>query len=440
MSILEGREARAPVRRGADARTQDFSRRFGDALRAADAAGAEDVVRRAHAAGLPATTVQSRVMAPAMHRIGDLWAAEAITVADEHLATAICQRVLTSLYVSLQHRPGPVRRRILLAAVQGEHHAMGLRMVADVLEGAGHDVLHLGCDVAAAPLVAAVVDHEPDLVCLAATLRTGGSRLEEALHRIQQVRPELPVLLGGQGVPRRLRDAGWPFVEHSDELLDAVDVLFAAPPQMPAASNPLEVGLQEEAGSLDVQGIGTTEDRLVRLVSEAGDVARQQAQHARVLYDSAFRDAVTELPNRRAFDERLAKAPAPRSVLLMIDLDGFKAVNDTYGHAEGDLVLRRVGDLLRQGLRLDDFAARFGGDEFAVLLCGVNADEAASVAERLRVTAEVTLAEHCVTMSIGAAAADAPDAAARADRALYLAKQAGRNRVTFDGPRTEAGT
>jgi diguanylate cyclase (GGDEF)-like protein len=429
---IDQREPRAPERRTADARATDLCRRFGDALRAADTAGAEAVVRNALAAGLPPATVQSRVMAPAMHRIGDLWSAGAITVADEHVATAICQRVLTSLYVSLQHRPAPVRRKILLAAVQGDHHGMGLRMVGDVLEGAGHDVHHLGCDVGAEPLVAALTRHDPDLICLGVTLPLGGRHLEEALHRIQQVRPDLPVLLGGQGIPRRLKDAGWPFVAQTDHLLDALDLLFAAPPQMPVASAPLALGLPGVAGSLDAQGVGTAEDRLGQLVSEAADVAREQARRARSLYDSAFRDAVTDLPNRRAFDERLATDVPAGSVMLMIELDGFKAVNDTYGHAEGDLVLRRVGEVMRDCLRLSDFAARYAGDEFAVLLCGVNEAEAALVAERLRVAAELTLATHGVTLSIGAAATDRADALARADRARYLAKRTGRNRIVFD--------
>ncbi len=145
-----------------------------------------------------------------MYRIGELWSQSRITVADEHLATAVCQRVLASLYASLHVERVGAGTRVLLACVEGQHHAMGLRMVADVLEGAGHAVVCLGGDVPTAALLSAVDRHEPDVVGLSITMPSGAGKLEEAIYRLQNRRPDLPMLLGGQAVPQRLWEAGGP--------------------------------------------------------------------------------------------------------------------------------------------------------------------------------------------------------------------------------------
>ena len=156
-------------------------------------------------------------------------------------------------------------------------------------------------------------------------------------------------------------------------------------------------------------------------------------------------DPLTRLPNRRALDEFLAREVAravrharPLSVLL-VDLDRFKAVNDTHGHPCGDAVLREVGAVLRAHARTEDLAARYGGEEFAVVL--VEADHAAALSAGERVRAAVaglalryeghTLA---LSVSVGVATvgpgAEAPaDLLHLADGRLYAAKRAGRNRV-----------
>lgn len=161
-------------------------------------------------------------------------------------------------------------------------------------------------------------------------------------------------------------------------------------------------------------------------------------------------DPLTGLANRRAFDRswkvELARAKRfglPLS-LLMIDIDHFKGINDSYGHAVGDKVLIRVGQLICNGLRLSDVAARYGGEEFAVIAPHTAPNMAAIVADRVRAAVErdacQALGQHGsernVTVSIGIAGSD--DLALstegmfeHADTALYEAKRAGRNRVAI---------
>lgn len=152
-------------------------------------------------------------------------------------------------------------------------------------------------------------------------------------------------------------------------------------------------------------------------------------------------DALTGLANRRHFDEVLRDALA-RALLvdrplavLMLDVDHFKAYNDTHGHLAGDDILRQIGAELRGSIRNDTLAARYGGEEFA-LIAPARTREANDLGERLRKRIEAQVG---VTASIGVACfdvrRDADEAAliARADQALYHAKRAGRNRVHVDG-------
>jgi diguanylate cyclase (GGDEF)-like protein len=163
----------------------------------------------------------------------------------------------------------------------------------------------------------------------------------------------------------------------------------------------------------------------------------------------AATDALTEAHNRHRFFE-LAEAEWEAARLLgrplavmMLDIDHFKRVNDSYGHAVGDAVLRAVADRCRSALREADILGRYGGEEFAVLLPGTDLAAAAQVAERLRLLiAESPLqfggGEVAVTISAGVAAADdaTPTLAAllnRADEAMYTAKTTGRNGVVASG-------
>ena len=162
---------------------------------------------------------------------------------------------------------------------------------------------------------------------------------------------------------------------------------------------------------------------------------------------SALRDPLTRLYNKRYFDERLdaelrfAHRHGSQLALLMIDVDHFKRVNDQRGHLVGDTVLTAVAQTLARAIRNEDVVARVGGEEFVVILRATALDQALLLGERLRRKVEELRIEHDgggeplrVTVSIGAAAVTpgvgtADELVGAADRALYAAKQAGRNRV-----------
>lgn len=164
------------------------------------------------------------------------------------------------------------------------------------------------------------------------------------------------------------------------------------------------------------------------------------------LVEMATTDFLTGLLNRRNFLStmenelnRLKRFDIPRAAVLMLDLDHFKRVNDTHGHAAGDAVLKHFAGLIHAQLRKVDRGGRLGGEEFAILLLGAELDAAQVFAERLRKTVADTPLDFAgrsigVTVSIGIAMLSpddaGPDAAInRADQALYNAKHSGRNRV-----------
>jgi diguanylate cyclase (GGDEF)-like protein len=157
----------------------------------------------------------------------------------------------------------------------------------------------------------------------------------------------------------------------------------------------------------------------------------------------AATDALTGLPNRRAIDDHLKRLMAgagrsltPMSAILM-DLDHFKDINDTYGHERGDEVLAALGAILRTELRGSDFAGRSGGEEFIVMLPDTDRAGALRVAEHLRQAMHsltVPGVSRAITASFGVStypddALDGDTLMRLADRALYAAKQGGRDRV-----------
>jgi diguanylate cyclase (GGDEF)-like protein len=177
---------------------------------------------------------------------------------------------------------------------------------------------------------------------------------------------------------------------------------------------------------------------LLSMTKERGELRHKTA---------ALVDPLTGLANRRAFlgdaDEfmsRNGKRGEPISVMLA-DLDRFKAINDRFGHAVGDRVLQVFADMVRRTLRAKDLSGRLGGEEFAFLMPGTGAAEAARIAERIRAhfaDAARSVDGHAVapTVSVGVATTLAStvqlaDLMAAADRALYRAKAEGRNRVAL---------
>lgn len=182
------------------------------------------------------------------------------------------------------------------------------------------------------------------------------------------------------------------------------------------------------------------------LFSVLNDVTERKRLE-RKLQEMATTDALTGLPNRRCFLGRLqetlellTRGACPAASLLMLDLDRFKNVNDTWGHAAGDQVLQQVACVMREQLRKIDIPGRLGGEEFAILLPGVGADEARISAERLRqvlansprTLSDGTRIEQTISIGITELLSTDLDVKAplsRADRALYQAKAEGRNRT-----------
>ncbi|NYT23767.1 GGDEF domain-containing protein [Alcaligenaceae bacterium] len=161
------------------------------------------------------------------------------------------------------------------------------------------------------------------------------------------------------------------------------------------------------------------------------------------LYREATHDPLTGLLNRgalmRTMEQISGDEPPLPLALLMMDLDHFKRINDSHGHAFGDDVLRDFAGVLRRSLRPVDIAARYGGEEFAAILTGADKETAMRIAERIRQQAQDTLMNNydgepvCYTVSIGVASLQPRErfetAARRADSRLYEAKKISRNRV-----------
>ena len=174
---------------------------------------------------------------------------------------------------------------------------------------------------------------------------------------------------------------------------------------------------------------------------------QRQAQELDISRREARTDALCRVGNRKAFDETLAyrmqmfKDQSENFGLMLIDVDHFKRINDTFGHQSGDEVLISIGAALKQCVRPEDFVARLGGDEFAIILHGLDDSNARSVGTRIRSTIELydfSVGDEkgtstVVTLSMGLAVVKLSDSSEqlydRADKALYKSKDLGRNRL-----------
>jgi diguanylate cyclase (GGDEF)-like protein len=152
------------------------------------------------------------------------------------------------------------------------------------------------------------------------------------------------------------------------------------------------------------------------------------------------RDRLTDVATRDFFFSRMQRDPTAYGISLMVDIDHFKLVNDTYGHLAGDAVIRCVADILRRNIRENDLLCRFGGEEFIVFLHEMSRTDGFNVAERMRkaIASEVVQFDGqrlAVTVSIGGSMKQRIEhiniAIKHADDALYRAKNAGRNRTIF---------
>jgi len=216
------------------------------------------------------------------------------------------------------------------------------------------------------------------------------------------------------------------------------------------------------AGDLDVQLAVTQNDELGRLTTVFNQMAdRLRRSHAEIMAANkamqqqnemletlSVTDSLTGLYNRSKLDAILADELARfnrtqrQFSLLMLDIDHFKTLNDTYGHVSGDQILTAVAQIFLQSVRSIDYAARYGGDEFVIILIETPAAMARKTAERIRFQVEnmrysVDGTKIPITVSIGIVQCQSVDATpvrllARVDHALYEAKRAGRNRAYCD--------
>ena len=184
----------------------------------------------------------------------------------------------------------------------------------------------------------------------------------------------------------------------------------------------------------------------IRAAKRIIDLQKELLESNRRLELLSITDGLTKLHNHRHFQDELARAfeesqryHRPLS-LVMADLDFFKKINDTHGHAVGDEVLKAVSSIFQQSIRSTDLAARYGGEEFALMLPETNLDDAVAFAEKLRSIVESSpintqAGPLSLTISLGVASVphslvhSAKDLVVTSDKALYRAKRNGRNRV-----------
>jgi two-component system cell cycle response regulator len=268
---------------------------------------------------------------------------------------------------------------------------------------------------------------------------TDGARAWEFLQR-----EHVPLVLtdwmmpgiDGPGLIRRIRDAGWPSYTY---------VLL-----LTALSKEGDVLAGMNAGADDYLTKPFSRDMLLARLAAGARVVDQDARLRKSLATEAARaarDDLTGLLTRRAALERIsaelnrAERAGSTIAVVLADLDNFKRVNDEYGHEAGDEALRALGRLLRRELRDYDIAARWGGDEFLVILPGTTQGQALLAAERIRALLEAAplpygdkdLPPLRVSLGVSASIPGTTTSLKRllrqADEGLYLAKESGRNRV-----------
>ena len=211
-----------------------------------------------------------------------------------------------------------------------------------------------------------------------------------------------------------------------------------------ASAAPKVIVVEAAAAPTEADGGGVSIGVLIVIVTAVallGVFAVLLTRHRKnsALVDAATKDSLTGLFNRRRLDDDIhgyIESSESHVAALMIDVDHFKLFNDVHGHAAGDHVLRRVGEVLSVSVRTDDLVYRYGGEEFCVLLPRATPAEAIIIAERIRAatSAMPAVGATAVTVSVGGAIGHAQQVRQtleRADQALYRAKRDGRNRVSM---------
>ncbi len=201
-----------------------FGRAYVEALLASDERGAEIAIREAMEAKLTTAEIDDEVVAPALWLIGELWQRGEISIADEHLATEISLRVLALQREARRTIRARSSHRVMLAVPADDRHVVALRMVGNLLRNAGYEVLTLGADVPLSALGASISRHQPDVVCVSATLASGISEVLNAIDEAQRHAPGIGFVIGGRGISERvLARPGVRICSRVSEVVEAVD-------------------------------------------------------------------------------------------------------------------------------------------------------------------------------------------------------------------------
>lgn len=303
-----------------------------------------------------------------------------------------------------------------------------------------------------------IVDQEPDDDCTAVASRT---ELAAALAKREQRRPYLIVLGGGSAI-------GMMFRLDQEVTIGRAATASVRFEQDGVSRHHARLVLTPEGGVdlLDLEsrnGTFVNGERISRRTLQDGDKIQvgtatilkfsykdaEDEALQKNLYDSATRDPLTNLANKRTFADAIARelafARRHRTALSLVafDIDRFKRINDTHGHPAGDFVLQTLARTVNGSVRADDVLARVGGEEFALVMRDATESMAMDCAERIRRTVEALDVVYegtriPVTLSLGVVSlsneATVDQLLVAADRRLYAAKEGGRNRVIGSAP------
>jgi len=357
---------------------------------------------------------------------------------------------LVGLFLSLAMRETREHRRATLRATQLLTKMRGLVDVAAALSSTLELNEILGLIVQKAP---AVMNAEAASIVLA----------DEAagVLRFRAASGPRAHLLAGRQMPLGSGLAGW-VIEHDEtvivdtpetdprfykEILQEIEYPVRSLIVTPIRSAGKPIGCVEVLNKTGEQSFDDDDRRVLEAFSVHAALAIENAGQYETTKTEAITDPLTGLCNRRELEQRMAaelnhavRYGGPVSVVMM-DLDHFKRINDTYGHQAGDKVLREVAKLLRRLSRSSDVVARYGGEEFVMVLPHTGKQQAVEAAQRLRQAVEslrvwwagvpepLTITISCGVTSVRLGEDNAASVLARADRRLYQAKAEGRNRV-----------
>jgi MerR family transcriptional regulator, light-induced transcriptional regulator len=205
-------------------RLGEFERAFAAALIAGDEIAAETTIREAMDAQLTSAEIDEKIITPALWLIGELWEKGEISIADEHLATEIAMRVLALQREAERVVEARRGHRVMLATPAGERHIVALRMVSNLLSGAGYWIVMLGADVPAEALVASVLRHRPDVICLSTTMPALSGQVLESVQQVRAAYPSAQFVIGGRGLTSQLQSqAGVEICQRVSGVVEAVD-------------------------------------------------------------------------------------------------------------------------------------------------------------------------------------------------------------------------